>query len=277
MAPLLRQGLVLLLLCVGVSVVVDGSVVTQRSTTGIVVEGTVIDASGATLPGVTVTLQQSGKTIAATTTDEKGAFALPNLRPGTYTLVLSLSSFKTKSQSVTLTAERPRLALTPIKLEIGATTETMTVQAASPVVDTKKTTTGAAFSKDVLEGRVVEPWRLVTSPRNTEAYGSIVSNTFKRTADDPLSTFAADVDTASYSNVRRFLKDGSLPPADAVRVEELINYFRFSYPEPSSGRPISITTEIGDCPWAPRHKLALVGIRAERLTIGARRGGISCC
>ena len=262
MAPLLRQGLVLLLLCVGVTVVVDGSVVTQRSTTGIVVEGTVIDASGATLPGVTVTLQQSGKNVATTTTREKGTFTLPNLRPGTYTLVLSLSSFKTKSQSITLTAERPRLALPPITLEIGAMTESMTVQAASPVVDSKKTTTASAWN---LEGGVVDQFHVVPSPRNSEAYASIVSNTFKRTTDDPLSTFAADVDTASYSNVRRFLKDGSLPPTDAVRVEELVNYFRFSYPEPSSGQPISITTEIGDCPWALRHKLALVGIRARAI------------
>ena len=264
MAPLLRQGLVLLLLCVGVSVVVDGSVVTQRSTTGIVVEGTVIDATGATLPGVTVTLQQSGKSVAGTTTSDKGTFTLPNLRPGTYTLVLSLSSFKTKSQSITLTAERPRLALPPITLEIGATTETMTVQAASPVVDTKKTTTASVYG---LSSAVFasDQFQAIPSPRNTEAYASIVSNTFKRTADNPLSTFAADVDTASYSNVRRFLKDGSLPPTDAVRVEELVNYFRFSYPEPSSGQPISITTEIGDCPWAPRHKLALVGIRARAI------------
>ncbi|HEX5215187.1 MAG TPA: carboxypeptidase-like regulatory domain-containing protein [Vicinamibacterales bacterium] len=123
MAPLLRQGLVLLLLCVGAPAVLDGSVVTQRSTTGIVVEGTVIDASGATLPGVTVTLQRSGKNVAVTTTGQKGTFTLPNLRPGAYTLVLSLSSFKMNYQSVTLTAERPRLAMPPIRLEIGAITE----------------------------------------------------------------------------------------------------------------------------------------------------------
>ena len=157
MAPLLKQGIVLLLLCVGVSVVVDGSVVTQRSTTGIVVEGTVIDASGATLPGVTVTLQQSGKNVATTTTSEKGTFTLPNLRPGTYTLVLSLSSFKTKSQSITLTAERPRLALPPITLEIGPITESMAVQAASPVVDTKKTTTASVvrpFQRQLRRARI---------------------------------------------------------------------------------------------------------------------------
>ena len=98
-----------------------------------------------------------------------------------------------------------------------------------------------------------------------EAYVPILSNPFLRAADHPLSTFAADVDTASYSNVRRFLAKGQLPPPDAVRIEELVNYFRFNYAEPRDGRPVSITTEIGECPWTPGHKLALIGLRAKRI------------
>ncbi len=98
-----------------------------------------------------------------------------------------------------------------------------------------------------------------------ETYARIVSNPFLRTADHPLSTFAADVDTASYTNVRRFLAKGQLPPPDAVRIEELVNYFKFSYPEPRGADPVSITTETGDCPWAPGHKLALIGLRAKRI------------
>jgi Ca-activated chloride channel family protein len=106
--------------------------------------------------------------------------------------------------------------------------------------------------------RYVEP-----DPRAGETYAHVDPSTFHRTADRPLSTFGADVDTASFSNVRRFLSAGQLPPPDAVRVEELVNYFRFDYPEPRGGHPIAITTEIGDCPWAPRHKLLLVGARAK--------------
>ena len=71
------------------------------------------------------------------------------------------------------------------------------------------------------------------SPFNTEAYDYIEENRFRRVDADPLSTFSIDVDTASYANVRRFLGDGELPPAGAVRTEELINYFRFAYPQPS--------------------------------------------
>ena len=96
-----------------------------------------------------------------------------------------------------------------------------------------------------------------------ELYAPITSNPFYLTSEHPLSTFAADVDTASYTNVRRFLSRGELPPPDAVRVEELVNYFRFAYPEPKGSDPVSITTEVGDCPWAPGHKLALIGLRAR--------------
>ena len=101
---------------------------------------------------------------------------------------------------------------------------------------------------------------------NTEAYAHIQTNSFKLTANDPLSTFAADVDSASYTNVRRFLSKGQLPPADAVRVEELINYFRFPYAAPPANQPVSITTDVGDCPWAPGHKLVLVGLRAKPIS-----------
>jgi Ca-activated chloride channel family protein len=102
-----------------------------------------------------------------------------------------------------------------------------------------------------------------TGTPDTARYAPIIANPFHLTADQPLSTFAADVDTASYTNVRRFLNKGQLPPADAVRIEEMVNYFRFSYPEPPRDRPVSITTEIGDCPWDPTHKLALIGLRAK--------------
>ena len=71
------------------------------------------------------------------------------------------------------------------------------------------------------------------------------------------------MDTASYSNVRRFLSSGQLPPREAVRIEELVNYFRFAYADPRDGRPIGLTTEVGDCPWAPSHKLVLIGARAK--------------
>jgi len=100
---------------------------------------------------------------------------------------------------------------------------------------------------------------------NTAAYDRIDDNAFRRVADDPLSTFSIDVDTASYANVRRFLNNGSLPPRDAVRIEELINYFRFDYARPTNGAPFSVSTEIATCPWNPTHRLALIGLQAPSI------------
>jgi Ca-activated chloride channel family protein len=107
------------------------------------------------------------------------------------------------------------------------------------------------------------PWSGYRYPHPGERYEHVEPNRFQSARDQPLSTFGADVDTASYSNVRRFLSSGQLPPRDAVRVEELVNYFRFAYNEPQDNHPLRLTTEVGDCPWAPAHKLILIGARAK--------------
>ncbi|WP_287267096.1 VWA domain-containing protein [Moorena sp. SIO3A2] len=102
---------------------------------------------------------------------------------------------------------------------------------------------------------------------NRENYSAIDENAFKRVKHNPLSTFAIDVDTASYSNLRRFLNNGQLPPTNAIRIEELINYFNYDYPEPESDRPFSITTEISQAPWNPTHQLVHIGIQGEKMAI----------
>src|ERR1041384_3471262 len=84
---------------------------------------------------------------------------------------------------------------------------------------------------------------------DTEAYSHIEENPFLDVRRAPLSTFSIDVDTASYSNMRRFLNEGHLPPKDAVRIEELINYFNYDYPQPVGDAPFSVTTEVAQCPW----------------------------
>jgi len=102
-------------------------------------------------------------------------------------------------------------------------------------------------------------------PMNTEAYDRIRDNAFLAAATNPLSTFSIDVDTASYANVRRFLESGRLPPPDAVRIEELVNYFRYDYPQPEGGAPFSVTTELLSCPWASQHRLVLIGLQGRTI------------
>jgi Ca-activated chloride channel family protein len=100
---------------------------------------------------------------------------------------------------------------------------------------------------------------------NTEGYASVNENGYRNVRHNPLSTFSIDVDNASYSNIRRFINSGSLPPADAVRIEEMINYFRYDYPEPRGVHPFSVYTELAVCPWNTRHHLLQVGLRGKSI------------
>ena len=102
---------------------------------------------------------------------------------------------------------------------------------------------------------------------NTESYTKINENQFKFVTDEPLSTFALDVDRAAYSNVRRMLNYGQLPPADAVRIEEMINYFQYNYPAPKDKDIIGVTTNFTDCPWNKELKLLHVGVQSKKMDV----------
>ncbi|MDN3551313.1 vWA domain-containing protein [Mucilaginibacter aquaedulcis] len=100
---------------------------------------------------------------------------------------------------------------------------------------------------------------------NTESYKGITENGFKTTESEPLSTFSVDVDAASYSNVRRFINSGQLPPADAVRIEEMINYFHYNLAGPTSNEPVAINTELSAAPWNSNHRLLRIGLKAKTI------------
>jgi Ca-activated chloride channel homolog len=100
-----------------------------------------------------------------------------------------------------------------------------------------------------------------------EPYQRIFENSFIRTASAPLSTFSIDVDTASYSNVRRMLVENKqLPPRDAVRIEEFVNYFKYDYPQPTGEHPLTITVESASCPWNVRHQLVRIGLQGKTIS-----------
>ena len=102
-------------------------------------------------------------------------------------------------------------------------------------------------------------------PTDTANFQRVYENDFQTARDTPLSTFSVDVDTASYSLTRRFLKEGKLPPPDAVRVADFINYFTYDYPVPTGEHPVSITADIAGCPWKAGHRLVRIGLRGKRI------------
>ncbi|MDQ1771340.1 DUF3520 domain-containing protein [Labilibaculum sp. A4] len=100
---------------------------------------------------------------------------------------------------------------------------------------------------------------------NTEAYSAIHENGYKQAVKNPLSTFSIDVDAASYSNVRRFLTEGTKPPIDAVRIEEMVNYFNYDYAQPNDEHPFSITNEVAECPWNSENLLLHIGLQGKKI------------
>jgi Ca-activated chloride channel family protein len=99
----------------------------------------------------------------------------------------------------------------------------------------------------------------------TEQYDPVTEQSFVSPVDNPLSTFSIDVDTAAYSNIRRFLTEGRKPPRDAIRIEEMINYFVYDYPQPQGEEPFSMTLEANTCPWNTEHTLVMIGLKGQEL------------
>ena len=239
---------------------------------GLVVHGSIVDERLNPLPGVKVSLERANRTPVVVMTDKAGQYRFENVALGEYTIRAEMADFKPFSRSLTV---RPTPATLTVPIVLWPTTprpiptptppayQSPAAGMARPGAVAGGAAGGAGGGGGQGRGGQVAP---IGPGFNREAYAHIESNTFKLTSSDPLSTFAADVDTASFTNVRRFLSKGELPPPDAVRVEELVNYFRFPYQPPAANRPVSITTDVGDCPWAPGHKLVLVGLRAKPIS-----------
>ena len=204
--------------------------------------GIVRDPAGFVLPGAEVSLLLGITAVQRTLSDGNGRFAFRELQPGRYTIVVRLAGFRAFSTQAFVTGAVTRDIEAVLSVG-GGLEESVTVTGNAPVVERRSV--GRAF--------------------NTEAYDKIDDNDWSKASSKPLSTFSIDVDTASYANVRRFLNQGTLPPKDAVRIEEFINYFTYDYPEPTGRDPFSLTTAIGNCPWNPAHRLALIGLQGRRL------------
>ena len=244
--------------------------VRAQSTVGHI-RGAVVDATGTAIPGATVSIApgpRGGR--ASIVTDEKGGFAFFGLDPGRYMITASLAGFR---DATTATAVRAgETAMIGLTLEIASTTESITVTGGD-ASRYRRPQTGARYPlpSGYNDTRAHRRRRF-----NTEAYDRIDDNPWIEVARTPLSTFSSDVDTASYANVRRFLDQAQAPPKDAVRIEELINYFTYDYPEPHDGQPVAVTTAVGACPWNPPIVWRSSACRRGASTRAASRRATSC-
>ena len=241
------------------------------------ISGKVVDPALQPIPGVSVELRVGAVVQRRTTSDRHGDWRFEGVTKGDYRVRFALSGFVTTE--VILPVGDNILAPFVTTMKVGAVSDTVTTRitaesAALPGGLAKGTSPPqaplivAGNAAGDVQGFRAPPLSelrrdgLVGMPGETASYAAIQENRFRSVTEHPLSTFSIDVDTASYANVRRFLNDGQLPPADAVRLEELINYFKYDYPAPRGDAPVAVTTEVAVCPWNPRLKLALIGLRA---------------
>lgn len=197
------------------------------------------------------------KTNIGAATDMQGEYKIINIPPGIYTLEARMIGYlSVQITDVKVTAD----STTTINFELTQTV--LEAQEILSIVDE------SFYEGNTYASLKVAGTSLGESPviHNTEEYSRIVENTFQDVIQSPLSTFAADVDVASYSNARRFIMQDQLPYKDAVRTEEFINYFTYDYKQPEKDRPLSINLEYSDCPWNDDHKLIHIGLRGKTLS-----------
>ncbi|HMC76916.1 MAG TPA: von Willebrand factor type A domain-containing protein [Vicinamibacterales bacterium] len=256
---------------------------------GVAVQGTIVDPAGYVIPGATVELLKGTRVTAKAVTNYDGVFRFTSVPPGTYDIRVTMGGFRQAVTTITVDATAPP----PLRfrLLVGSVSESVHVDSGTASMTAPKTgdaragapsatpappppppptaptrVGGMVGGAPAFAGGGLLPQQMQAA--DAEAYAAIDENKFRRVTEQPLSTFSIDVDTASYANVRRFLNEGRLPPADAVRVEELINYFHFDYADHVEGAPFGVTTELVPCPWNSRHKLALIGLQAKRTPAG---------
>ncbi len=246
--------------------------------------GMVTDDTGAPLPGASVQVASGkSKPVQTTLTDGRGQFAVSPLPQGEYKIEASLPGFK--PNQVPVRAKEGKTQQVQLALQASSMAGLEEFKADELIPALPSPARGTARDKSVVGGVAggvvggVVAGRMKSEMRpsfsaapmkeeeqfNTEAYDYQADNEMTAVAKDPLSTFSIDVDTASYSNVRRFLREGRLPPPDAVRIEEMINYFPYDYEPPHDATPFAVATEVAQAPWALDHRLVRIALKGREL------------
>ena len=217
------------------------------------VSGTVYDAQGKSpLIGVTVMVKGTQK---GTVTDINGRYRIKAEKGNT--LTFSYIGYLIQEIKV------KKLQLDVYLKQDEATLDEVVVVA----FGTQKKNAVAGSVMRVADQSYYLPSVIFPYPRevNTEEYEAFKENRFLSAIQHPLSTFSLDVDGASYSNIRRMINQGQMPSKDVVRVEEIVNYFNYDYPQPSDGYPVRIVTETAVCPWNKKHNMVHIGVKAKEI------------
>ena len=228
-------------------------------------KGKVMDETGAPLIGATILIKG---TSTGEITRNDGTFSI-GADNSCEELVFSYTGFQTTTKK---TCEGD---FVEIKLKPGAELEEVVVISKNPKKEAKR---NAAMNKVASEAMylmgssvgfsspgIVAGYDHDAPEFNTEDYDHIQENRFYKVTETPLSTFSIDVDAASYSNLRRFINNGQTPPTDAVRIEEMVNYFDYEYPQPQGEHPFEVVTEMAACPWNSDNQLLLVGLQGKKV------------
>ncbi len=225
-----------------------------------------------------VLLEQNGIQISGITTDSNGFYRFTKLKPGSYTLKTSYLGYAPSLiQAIQITSGKivtinPILIQSPQKLKSVEKLEQKPHQNSLDHLSTGAVVLSESTQKSYKSNknsnyRTQENYSTnYYNEQKEESYEHYKPNQFEHALDAPLSTFSIDVDAASYSNARRFIQQGNLPPTDAVRTEEFINYFSYDYAQPKDNLPFSITTELGPCPWNAKNKLLHIGLQGQKIT-----------
>ncbi len=225
------------------------------------VNGTVYDENGNGIARVNVLIDGTANSVV---TDINGFYSI-EVPDEKSTLVFSLPGFVTKRIKV---GKKKVIDVTlkyePIEYaEEDALNEIVSMPAKTENKKSFYKRSNGAVSRSILGSGGMMHDRALN--HNTEEYATIHENGFRKVLDKPLSTFSIDVDAASYSNMRRFINNGQLPPKDAVRIEEMINYFGYEYKNPTGKDPFSINTELSTAPWNEKHLIAQVGLQGKKI------------
>ncbi len=231
-----------------------------RSETG-TVRGTVRDATANV--GVAGAQVFVAGTVIGALTDAEGRYSLSGVPAGAQVVTVRLIGYREASRTITVTAGETVV----LDFTVEQTTTRLQETIVTGVVD--ETPRGEP-PVTVLRGPAsisvsARAASLAYAFQNTESYARIEENGFRRVGESPLSTFSIDVDRASYANVRRFIQAGERPPVDAVRVEEMINYFPYEWDGEAGDDPFEVLTEVWDAPWKPEHRLVRIGLRAPSI------------